>query len=256
MIIAQISDTHLALDSSDADQRISDFERTVADLNALDPAPDVIVHTGDIVHNGREDEYARAAAILAKARAPVYVLPGNKDDRGHLRAAFARHGYLDPDSPFIDYAVDEYPVKFVALDTLLPGANKGDFCDERIARLTELVDAETTKPVAVFTHHPPFEVMVGPERIHFENPETMERLRSALQRSGRVTAVFSGHVHRAAEGLVGSIPATVVQCIATPLRRGDYPPHMKMRPVYQVHRFDPAWGFVTETRIVGAGPAA
>ena len=49
MIIAQISDTHLALDTPDANQRIRDFALTVVDLNALDPAPDVIVHTGDIV---------------------------------------------------------------------------------------------------------------------------------------------------------------------------------------------------------------
>ena len=62
MIIAQISDTHIALDTPDADQRIRDFERTIADINALDPAPDVIVHTGDIVHNGRQDEYAQAVA--------------------------------------------------------------------------------------------------------------------------------------------------------------------------------------------------
>ena len=53
MIIAQISDTHIALDTPDAEQRIGDFERTIADINALDPAPDVIVHTGDIVHNGQ-----------------------------------------------------------------------------------------------------------------------------------------------------------------------------------------------------------
>ena len=38
MIIAQISDTHIALDTHDADQRIEDFERTIAALNALDPA--------------------------------------------------------------------------------------------------------------------------------------------------------------------------------------------------------------------------
>src|SRR5262249_31396818 len=86
MIIAQISDTHLTLDTPDADRRIHDFASTSADINALDPAPDVIIHTGDIVHNGRADEYARAATILAAARAPVYVLPGNRDDRRNLRA--------------------------------------------------------------------------------------------------------------------------------------------------------------------------
>src|SRR5258708_19250158 len=98
MIIAQISDTHLALDTPDANQRIRDFALTVVDINALDPAPDVIVHTGDIVHNGRQDEYAQAVATLAKARAPVYVLGGNRDNRPNFRAAFSPVEYLSPDS--------------------------------------------------------------------------------------------------------------------------------------------------------------
>ena len=88
MIIAQISDTHMALDSPDADQRIRDFERTIADINALDPAPDVIVHSGDIVHNGRQDEYAEAVRSSLRRRAPVYVMPGNKDDRANLARGF------------------------------------------------------------------------------------------------------------------------------------------------------------------------
>ncbi len=161
MIIAQISDTHIALDTSDADQRIRDFERTVADLNALEPAPDVIVHTGDIVHNGRRDEYAQAVVTLAKARAPVCVMVGNKDNRANLREAFSACGYLVPGSDFIDYAIDDYPVRLIALDTLNPGSNKGDFCRERVGNLIDLIDAETTKPIAVITHHPPFEVPVG-----------------------------------------------------------------------------------------------
>jgi 3',5'-cyclic AMP phosphodiesterase CpdA len=256
MIIAQISDTHIALDTPDADRRIQDFERTIADINALDPAPDVIVHSGDIVHNGRQDEYAQAVAILAKARAPVYVLAGNKDDRANLRAAFSTGGYLAPDSAFIDYAVEDYPVRLIALDTLSSRSNKGDFCPERVRRLIDLIDAETTKPIAVCAHHPPFEVPVGPDPLNFETPEIMSRLRQALQRSGRVVAVFSGHVHRGAAGHVGSIPATVVPCIATTLRKGEYPAHMKIRPVYHVHRFDPVWGFATETRIAGTGLSA
>src|SRR5262249_7836885 len=131
-----------------------------------------------------------------------------------------------------------------------------DFCPERVRRLIELIDAETTKPIAVFTHHPPFEVSAGPDRFHFERADTVSRLRQALQHSERVVAGFSGHVHRPAVGYVGSIPATVVQCIATTLRKGEYPPHMKTRPVYQVHRFDPLWGFTSETRIVDARPLA
>ena len=256
MIVAQISDTHIALDSPDADRRIQDFELTVADINALDPAPDVIVHTGDIVHNGRQDEYVQAMATLAKARAPVYVLAGNKDDRGALREAFAGQGYLRPDSDFIEYAIEDYPVRLIALDTLNANSNRGDFCPERVKHLLETIDAEPAKPIAVFTHHPPFEVTVGPHPLHFETPDAMSALREALQHSGRVVAVFSGHVHRPAAGHVGRIPATVMPCIATPLRQGEYPAPMKRRPVYHIHRFDPAWGFTTETRIAGKGAVA
>jgi len=154
MFIAQISDTHIALDSPDADQRRRDFERTIADINALDPLPDVIVHTGDIVHNGRPDEYAEAARILAKARVPVYVLAGNKDDRTNLSAAFSARGYLALDSAFIDYAVEDYPVRLIAVDTLNTGSNKGDFCRERVDRLIDMIDADTTRPIATFAHHP------------------------------------------------------------------------------------------------------
>jgi 3',5'-cyclic-AMP phosphodiesterase len=256
MIIAQISDTHIALDTPDGQRRLSDFARTIEDINALVPAPDVIVHTGDVVHNGRPDEYAAAAAILAKARAPVYVLAGNKDDRANLRAAFAARGYLSRDSDFIDYAIEDYPVRLIAVDTLSTASNKGDFCPERVRRLIDMIDAETTKPIAVFAHHPPFAVPVGPDPVNFETPAIMEKLRQTLQKSDRVIAVFSGHVHRAAEGEVGGIPAIVMPCIATALRKGEYPPHLKLRPIYYVHRFDPTWGFATEARVVGGGPLA
>ncbi len=256
MIIAQISDTHIALDTPDADRRISDFERALADINALDPAPDVIVHTGDIVHNGRPDEYARAVAILGKARAPVYVLPGNKDDRTNLRAAFVPRGYLAPSSDFIDYAVEDYPVRLIALDTQSARSNKGDFCAARVRHLADMIGAETSKPIAVFLHHPPFEVPVGPDPINYDTPEVMTRLSEGLQRSGRVIAVIGGHVHRGTGGYVGDIPATVMPSIATTLRRGDYPADMKTRPVYHIHRFDPARGFSTETRIVEPAAAS
>jgi 3',5'-cyclic-AMP phosphodiesterase len=251
MIIAQISDTHIALDTADADQRIGDFERAIADINALDPRPDVIVHTGDIAHNGRPDEYAEAVRILAKAQAPVYVIPGNKDDRANLFSAFSPRGYLEPNSNFIDYAVESYPVRLISADTLSDRSNKGDFCAERAERLIKLINAEQTKPIAILAHHPPFEVPVGPDALNFETVEMMERLRWALQCSDRVIAVFNGHVHRGTAGNVGNIPAIVVPCLATTLRKGEYPTHMKTCPIYYLHRFGPLWEFVTETRIVG-----
>jgi 3',5'-cyclic AMP phosphodiesterase CpdA len=248
MIIAQISDTHIALDASDADRRLSDLARTLANINELDPLPDAIVHTGDVVHNGRPEEYAQAAAILARARAPVYVLAGNRDDRANLREAFSGSGFLRPHFAFVQYAIDSHPVRLIALDTLSPG-NKGDFCSERRRDLTAMLEAGATRPIAVFMHHPPFVVTEGPDAIHFESRDAMLQLRGALQESGRVVAIFSGHVHRAVSGDVAGIPASAMPAIATSLRHGRYPARLQVCPVYQVHRFDPVWGFASETRV-------
>ncbi len=252
MIIAQISDTHIALDEADSDQRLRDFAHVIEDINARDPAPDVIVHTGDVVHNGRADEYAAAAGILKSAKAPVYAMVGNKDDRANLRTAFADRGFLNDESTFIDYAVEDFPLRLIMLDTLNPESNKGDFCAERVSRLTGMIEAGDERPIVMFTHHPAFEVAVGPDPLHFDSRETMDALRRTLLHGGRTAAVFSGHVHRATFGNIEGVPASVMSAVSTTLRKGEYPDHMAGRAVYQIHRFHADGSFVTESRIAGA----
>jgi len=249
MIIAQISDTHLTVDDGDSAQRIEDFERVIAHINAADPLPDVIVHTGDVVHNGRPEEYAEAARILAAARAPVHVIPGNKDDRAALRAAFSAGGCFSPLSPFLDYAVEDFPVRLLMLDTLNPGSNRGDFCAERAERLAALAASRDDRPLALFAHHPPFEVDVGPDPVHFDDPAAMARMRDAIRGIGNVAALFCGHVHRFASGSIGDIPARVVTAVATGLRKGDYPEAAQGRPLYYCHGIDAGGGLTSQMRI-------
>ena len=252
MIIAQVTDTHIAHDAPDADRRVCDLERTIADINALDPAPDAVIHTGDIVHGGRPEDYARAASLLGKLRAPLFVAVGNRDERGSLRQAFSPWACRAPGGGLLDYAVEDFPVRLIAVDSVCPGSNKGGFDSERARCVTELIDAERTKPIALFMHHPPFIVAVGPDPLNFVTAEAMTRLQQTLARSGRVAAVFCGHVHRSTCGRIGNIPVMVAPCTATTLRKGDFPPQMGNRPVYHLHRLDSAGGLVTEVRMVAA----
>jgi 3',5'-cyclic-AMP phosphodiesterase len=249
MIIAQITDTHIALGASDGDLRASDLARTLADINSLRPTPDVIIHTGDVVHGGRREDYVAAASLLASARAPVYVAPGNRDDRENLRHSLSRW-VPAADSGFLDYAVDDFPVRLVAFDSTTTASNKGDFSTERARSLTTLLEAEGPRPTAVFMHHPPVTVTVGPDPLNFVTAEAMANLQGTLARSGRVVAVFCGHVHRSTWGRIGHIPVMVAPCTATTLRKGDFPPHMQSRPVYHLHRLNSACELVTEVRIV------
>ena len=256
MLIAQISDTHLIVEGAGSRQRMADFRAAVADINALDPAADVIVHTGDIVHHGTPEEYAAAAEILAEALAPVYVLAGNKDNRANLRAAFEGRGYLPEGTEFITYAVDDFPVRLVMLDTVDLDSKKGAFCEGRFALLAEQIEQGESRLTAFFQHHPPFEVLVGPDRWHFDDRTIGDRLARTVSGTGDTLGVFCGHVHRLTAGKVGPAPALVASAVASELRYGEYPTAADARPIYFLHHIHAEGGFRTELRIPGVAPHA
>ena len=127
----------------------------MAHVNALDPRPDVVLATGDLVEGGKPEEYARLKRLLAPLAMPVYLIPGNHDAREALRAAFADHAYL-PASGFLQYASRTQPVRLIALDTLVPGKPHGALCAERLDWLEARL-GESDRPTILFMHHPPFD---------------------------------------------------------------------------------------------------
>ncbi len=249
MIIAQLSDTHININTAGSDQRLLDFEKVILDINSLDPQPDLIIHCGDIVQNGLIAEYREATKILSKAIAPVYVMVGNKDNRKNIIELYEKEPYISAKSRFIDYEINDFPVKLILLDTLNEHSNKGHFCDFRLDNLTKMIQSEETKPIAVFMHHPPCAINVGPDRFHFDNLDSMANLCDLLQRSDRVISIFCGHVHRSTTGWIENIPINVATAVATQLRWGDFPENLTKIPVYNLHHYDHEWGFMTETRI-------
>ena len=127
MIVIQLSDPHILAPGELLYRRFDTAEflaRAVAEINGLDPLPDVAVVTGDLVDHGDPPEYEHLRALLAPLAMPVFVIPGNHDAREPLRAAFAADGYLPADG-FLQYAIEDYPVWLIALDTLTPGEAGG-----------------------------------------------------------------------------------------------------------------------------------
>lgn len=252
MIIAQISDTHIALDETGSDQRIADFAATIDHINALNEPPDLIVHTGDVTHNGTIEEYELANEILARATSPTFMMAGNRDNRDNLKAVFGQYGYLNGQTDFIEYAVDQFPVKFVMLDSVSVESNKGDYCGNRFDALGDLLASESAKPIIVFIHHPPFMANNCPDPMQFVSKKVFEELRKQLGNFQQISAVLCGHVHRFDAGQVGTIPAYAMTCTPPQLRWGDYPPEMTNLPLYQLHRFDAKSGLTSSTQIVPA----
>src|SRR5258708_7594359 len=158
MLIAQISDMHVKAEGELLYGRIDTagfLERAAAHVMALDPRPDVVLATGDLVEGGKPEEYALLRRLLAPLAMPVYLIPGNHDGRDALRAAFLDHAYL-PQSGFLQYTLEGLPVRLIALDTLVPGKTHGELCAERLDWLEARL-GEGDRPTILFMHHPPFD---------------------------------------------------------------------------------------------------
>src|SRR5713226_1716145 len=162
MILAQLSDPHIVAagklfrcpmqgTAPDAERASFEFDtapylaRAVASLNALVPRPDVTVVTGDLVDHGEPNEYEQLRYLLAPLAMPVFVIPGNHDAREPLRDAFHSDGYF-PAEGYLQYTVEDYPLRLVALDTLIPGRHNGSLCAERLAWLDAALAAQPTRP--------------------------------------------------------------------------------------------------------------
>ncbi|MDH3550518.1 MAG: metallophosphoesterase, partial [Gammaproteobacteria bacterium] len=126
MIVAQISDTHILVPESDhpaAQLRGDCLRRTVADINQQQP--DVVVFTGDTVQHGQPDEYACLRELLSPLDAPVYMIPGNRDDKHNMRAAFSDYDCMQGTDEFLHYVIEDYDTRLVAVDSTLAGERKG-----------------------------------------------------------------------------------------------------------------------------------
>lgn len=241
MRIAQISDTHISLD---APSRLADLERCVAQIEALSPHPDAVVHTGDVSHNGLPSEFAAARRALDRLSCPYFVIPGNKDPRAPMVDAFFDGHLPSHDHGLLQYAVEAFGVRLILLDTSTPASNKGAFGPDRLRVLETLLCVDASRPAALFMHHPPFSVPVGPDAIQFADPSELDLFSATVARYPSVCGIFCGHVHRPATGVVGTadsgaiIPATVMTASALDRRFGETEPPTDATPLYLLHEFD------------------
>ncbi|MEQ9643807.1 MAG: phosphodiesterase [Alphaproteobacteria bacterium] len=216
MLIAQITDFHVTVAGGRLDRQYATaahLARAVDHINQMEPRPDVILATGDLVDVGQRDEYARLRDLLAPLHMPVYLIPGNHDAREALLAAFADHAYL-PDRGFVQYVIEDHPLRLVALDTLIPKSGSGELCEQRLDWLQATLAAAPDRPTVVFMHHPPFDSGIR----KMDEPALIGRERFAriVAAAPQVERVLCGHLHRPVTqrfaGTVASVaPATAHQ---------------------------------------------
>jgi 3',5'-cyclic AMP phosphodiesterase CpdA len=250
MIIAQISDTHILARSSDDAvglRRAENLRRCVVEINRR--RPDAVIHTGDMVQHGRPDEYEHLRQILAPLTAPLYPIPGNRDHRGALREAFGDHAHLAKTDGYCHYAVEDYALRLVAVDSTDEGERKGVFCGERAAWLDRTLGREPDKPTMLFIHHPPFDIedhYVG----GYRRPREAEDLAAVVERHPQVVRLLCGHVHCPTQRSWAGTVATTMASIAVDVRKGVDETAVGGQPLYQLHSWSEGGGLVSRARVV------
>lgn len=225
MVITQISDMHLRDDGIPLKQKVDTdaaLDAAIDHINAWDRVPDCVLATGDLVQKAKRQDYGNFRRKLDRLKAPYYVIPGNHDDRDLMRATFGDHGYLPEKGEYLQYVIDEFPLRLVALDTLIVGENGGEMCQVRRDWLAETLSQEPDKPTFIFMHHPPFPTGVKfLDKYPFKEAEALEDI---IKQHSQVVWIACGHLHRHLQvrwaGTVASIAPSVAYQLPMALTPG------------------------------------
>ena len=257
MLIAQISDLHVAEDGElmrnfvDSNAKLAE---AIAYLNGLERRPDIVLATGDLTDHGRPQQYALLEDILSELECPIYLVPGNHDEREPLREMALRMGlsFVPTEGP-IQYVIDDWPVRLVAVDSMREGRHDGQLDDARLAWIDHVLGQEPDRPTLLFLHHPPFET--GIWWMDLMGLEGSDRLRDIVARHPQLVRIISGHLHRPIETMWGS---TLVSCAPSTAHQTQcnlHPDHSPViaaePPAVQLHWWT-GDGFVSHTTPFGA----
>ena len=213
MILAHLTDLHIRPPGLPAYRVVETTklaERALRAVAALRPRPDAVVISGDLTDCGLAAEYALLAAMLRRhlSDVPVYVIPGNHDRGDELRAGLAGWPGVGSHPEFVQYVVDDLPVRLVMLDSVVPGQGYGTLCEARLTWLEEALSAAPDRRTMLVLHHPPILCGLGlADAIALQQPE---RLAVVLARHPQVERILCGHHHRPITGRI----ANAIVCVA------------------------------------------
>jgi Icc protein len=260
MLICQLTDLHVTAVGTSAN-RVSETNtltaRAFRAVSAIRPVPDVVVITGDLTESGLPAEYANLVTMIRKYLAmPVFVIPGNHDRRDNFRNDLGFLPGVTSDPVYVQYAVEDYPVRLVMLDTLVAGFGHGEQRDDQLSWLDRTLAAAPDKPTMIGMHHPPFVCGIAHmDRINLRNSDAFA---AVIARHPQVRRVICGHHHRPIFAQVGGTIASISPSVAHQVEL-SFDPDDKGAfnfepPAFHLHRWTAADGIVTHTAYVDTFP--
>jgi Icc protein len=216
MLLAHLSDTHFTagiLAGPPAERGYQALTR----IQALNPRPECVVITGDLVDTGDDAEYESALGLLRVLDIPIHVVPGNHDHAQRMLQALVDTSYVHAaaDEPGRCYYRVDYPgLRLFCCDSSVPGRDDGELGPTQLAWLESELCRDPDVPAILAIHHHP--VPSGIMAVDRAMLSDACALAEVLVRHPPLMRILTGHLHRAmatmfAGSLAMSAPSTYRQ---------------------------------------------
>jgi hypothetical protein len=215
LTFVQISDTHIGFRKEANPDVVGSLRLAIADINALPRAPAFAVHTGDVSHLSKPEEFGRARELLQEIRVDrVHVVPGEHDTIDDGVTGYLK--FFDHDGNGRSwYSFDQGGVHFVGLNNVqnFKALTLAALGDDQIGWLKgDLARLPHSTPIVVLAHIPLWTIW---EPWGWGTADSAEAL-ALLRPFGSVT-VLNGHIHQVLQKVEGHVALHTAMSLAYPL---------------------------------------
>jgi len=197
----QISDSHIGFNKPANPDVAGTLQVTLDKINSLPSTPDFIIHTGDLTHMAKPEEFDTLEKVLQGSKQKlIHYVPGEHDTAGDDGKAYLeRYGKGTQGNGW--YSFDHKGVHFVGLVNVMALEGLGKLGGEQIAWLEkDLKSRASSTPIVLFAHIPLWAVY--PE-WGWGTQDSAQAL-AYLNRFGSVT-VLNGHIHQVMQKVEGNV---------------------------------------------------
>jgi 3',5'-cyclic AMP phosphodiesterase CpdA len=199
----QISDSHIGFNKPANPDALGTLREAIGKVKAVKSRPAFMIHTGDITHLSKPDEFDDADQIISEAKLDVHYVPGEHDfiDEGLGKAYLDRYGKGTKGQGW--YSFDDHGVHFIGLVNVvdLKAGGLGRLGADQLSWLADdLKDKSDSTPIVVFAHIPLWTVYA---EWGWGTDDGLQAL-NLLKRFGSVT-VLNGHIHQIVQKVEGNM---------------------------------------------------
>jgi Icc protein len=208
----QISDSHIGFNKPANPDVLGTLQTAINNINNLERTPDFLIHTGDLTHLARANEFDDLEQALKSSRQKqVFYVPGEHDVTGDDGKLYLeRFGKSTSGNGW--YSFNHKGVHLVGLNNVVQLEGLGKIGTEQLEWLRkDLMSVSSSTPVVVFAHIPLWSVYPD----WGWGTSDSEQALALLKRFGSVT-VLNGHIHQIMQKVEGNVAFHTAMSTAFP----------------------------------------